>query len=203
MSTATATETPKQRVSRIGKRALPIPQGVDIKLEPAKITIKGPKGSASRPLHAGVEVVKDGASLVIRPRTESGDEGAKYQGLVRALAKNMIEGVSKGYTVSMDLIGTGYRAEVKGQDLNLALGLSHPVNYKLPDGVKARVEILDLGGTKRPRLHLESHDKELLGQTSARIRSFRPPEPYKGKGVRYTDEKVREKAGKAGGKGKK
>jgi len=115
----------------------------------------------------------------------------------------MVEGVTKGYTLSLDLVGVGYRAELKGQQLTLALGLSHPVVMQLPAGIKARVETIDEGGTKKPRLHLESHDKELLGQIAAKIRSFRPPEPYKGKGVRYTDEKIRMKAGKAAAKGKK
>jgi large subunit ribosomal protein L6 len=130
--------------------------------------------------------------------------GAQFQGLARALVSNVIEGVSKGYDVALDLIGTGYRAELKGQDLTLALGLSHQVNFRLPESVKARVEIIDVGGTKKPRLHLSSYDKETLSQTASHIRSFRPPEPYKGKGVRFVDEKVREKAGKAGkGAGKK
>jgi len=103
----------------------------------------------------------------------------------------------------MDLHGVGYRAELAGKSLTLALGLSHPVKVELPDGVTAKVEIIDEAGQKRPRLHLSSHDKELIGQTAARIRSFRPPEPYKGKGVRYLGEKVRQKAGKAAAKGKK
>jgi large subunit ribosomal protein L6 len=112
----------------------------------------------------------------------------------------MVTGTAEGYNMSLDLVGVGYRAEVKGQQVTLALGLSHPVNYTLAKSVAARVETIDEGGIKRPRLHLSSYDKEALGQTAARIRSFRPPEPYKGKGVRYTGEKLREKAGKAGGK---
>jgi large subunit ribosomal protein L6 len=154
-------------------------------------------------LHAGVEVLKEGANLVVKAKKGTTD-GAKFQGLTRALVSNMVQGVFKGYEQALDLIGTGYRAEVKGQDLTLALGYSHPINFVLPVEVKARVEIIDVGGTKKPRLHLASADKEVLGQTAARIRSFREPEPYKGKGVRYVDEKVREKAGKAGkGGGKK
>ncbi|MCA9582132.1 MAG: 50S ribosomal protein L6, partial [Myxococcales bacterium] len=100
--------------------------------------------------------------------------------------------------ISLDLVGVGYRAEQKGDTLDLSLGLSHHVLFPVPKGVKVTIETIDQAGTKRPRLHLESHDKELLGQTAARIRSFRPPEPYKGKGVRYTNERVRQKAGKAG-----
>jgi len=200
MTTETKTE---QRVSRIGKRPIPVPAGVTFNVANGKVSAKGPKGTVERPLHANVEIVKEGASLVIKPKQEAGDSGARVQGLTRALVRNILEGVSTGYKISLDLIGTGYRAEVKGQDLTLALGYSHPVQYKMPVGVAAQVEIIDVGGTKKPRLHLTSSDKELLGQTAARIRSFRPPEPYKGKGVRYVDEKIREKAGKAGGKGKK
>jgi large subunit ribosomal protein L6 len=198
-----ATEQQTVRVSRVGKRPVEIPAGVTIDVKPGKFSAKGPKGSAERALHASIDVKKEGNTLVLAPKAGADEAFAQYQGLTRALIRNVVEGVSKGYTQSLDLIGTGNRAEVKGTDLNLALGYSHPIAYKLPEGIKARVEILDVGGTKKPRLHLESHDKELLGQVAARIRSFRPPEPYKGKGVRYVDEKVREKAGKAGGKGGK
>lgn len=192
------------RVSRIGKRPVEVPAGVQLDVKDGKVIAKGPKGSLERVLPAAVAIKKEGSSLHIVPPA-GGDTGAfaQYQGLTSALLQNMLEGVSKGYTRALDLIGTGYKAEIKGQDLTLSLGLSHTVSYRLPEGIKAKVEVLDVGGTKKPRLHLESHDKELLGQTAARIRSFRPPEPYKGKGVRYVDEKVREKAGKAGGKGGK
>jgi large subunit ribosomal protein L6 len=199
-----AAETPVQtvRCSRTGKRPVEIPSGVQVTIvDGAKISAKGPKGQAELQAHASIDLKQEGNVIVIAPRPGAGEEFPKYQGLTRALVHNLLEGVSKGYTRSLDLIGTGYRVEVNGQDLTLSLGFSHPIHYRLPDGVKARTEILDIGGTKRPRLHLESHDKELLGQTAARIRSFRPPEPYKGKGVRYVDERVREKAGKAGAKG--
>lgn len=192
------------RVSRVGKRPVEVPAGVQIDVKDGKVVAKGPKGSLERTLPAAVAIKKEGSSLtIVPPTTEDAGAFAQYQGLTWALLRNMVEGVSKGYTRSLDLIGTGYKAEVKGQDLTLSLGLSHPVFYRLPEGIKAKVEVLDVGGTKKPRLHLESHDKELLGQTASRIRSFRPPEPYKGKGVRYVDEKIREKAGKAGGKGGK
>lgn len=199
---AEATQT-TQRVSRVGKKPIALPAGVTFTAANGKFSVKGPKGTLERPLHTDVDVVKDGNNIVIKAKTSSGDEGARLQGLTRALVKNVLEGVATGYKISLDLIGTGYRAEVKGQDLTLALGYSHPVNFKLPVGVTAQVETIDVAGTKKPRLHLSSADKELLGQTAARVRSFRPPEPYKGKGVRYVDEKIREKAGKAGGKGKK
>lgn len=200
---AEATQTAAQRVSRVGKKPIAIPAGVTFTAANGKLSVKGPKGTLERPLHADVDVVKDGNNVVIKAKASSGDEGARLQGLTRALVKNVLEGVATGYKISLDLIGTGYRAEVKGQDLTLALGYSHPVSFKLPVGVTAQVETIDVAGTKKPRLHLSSADKEMLGQTAARVRSFRPPEPYKGKGVRYVDEKIREKAGKAGGKGKK
>jgi len=200
---AEATPTAEQRVSRTGKKPITVPAGVTVNVANGKLSAKGPKGTVERALHADVDVVKQGAELIVKPKASSGDQGARVQGLTRALVANVLTGVSTGYKISLDLIGTGYRAEVKGQDLMLALGYSHPVNYKMPVGVSAQVEIIDVGGTKKPRLHLSSSDKDLLGQTAARVRSFRPPEPYKGKGVRYVDEKIREKAGKAGGKGKK
>lgn len=194
---------PTQRVSRTGKRAVDVPAGVTVTITGTTLAIKGPKGAAQRELHSAVEVVKNGQAIEVRPKKGTGLAGAQFQGLTRALVKNIVEGVTKGYDEQLDLIGTGYKAEVKGQELTLSLGYSHPIAFTLPAEVKAKVEIIDVGGTKKPRLHLSSHDKEVLGQTAARIRSFRAPEPYKGKGVRYVDEKVREKAGKAGAKGKK
>ena len=141
----------------------------------------------------------EGEQLVLS-RKDDTKTSRELHGLYRALLQNAVTGVTTGFTKSLDLVGVGYRAEVKGQDITLALGLSHQVHYVMPKSVSARVETIDEGGIKRPRLHLTSYDKEALGQTAARIRSFRKPEPYKGKGVRYTGEKLREKAGKAGGK---
>jgi large subunit ribosomal protein L6 len=205
MSTATVdntdvTESSTMTQSRIGKRPIELPKGVDFKLDGRKVTIKGPKGELSRELPTGIQIKTIDGELVIEPEVGAGRRGRQFQGLARALLASMVNGVSTGYAMSLDLVGVGYRAEVKGQEVNLALGLSHPVKYILPKQVSARVETIDEGGVKRPRLHLASHDKEALGQTAARIRSFRKPEPYKGKGVRYTGEKLREKAGKAGGK---
>ena len=117
---------------------------------------------------------------------------------MRALIQNAVVGVSEGYKHSLDLYGVGYRAEIKGQELTLNLGLSHQVKYTVPEQVQVKIETIDDGGTKRPRVHLESYDKQILGRTSSRIKSFRPPEPYKGKGVRFTGERIRQKAGKAG-----
>jgi large subunit ribosomal protein L6 len=195
-----ATEATTVTQSRLGKRPIPLSKGVELKLAGRKATVKGPKGELSRDLPEGIKVSVVDNEIVVEPAAGAGRRGRQFQGLTRALLANMVKGASEGYATSLDLVGVGYRAEVKGQDLTLALGLSHPVNYTMPKSVSARVETIDEGGIKRPRLHLTSYDKEALGQTAARIRSFRKPEPYKGKGVRYTGEKLREKAGKAGGK---
>jgi len=185
--------------SRVGKAPLPLPAGVEAKITGRKVVIKGPKGTLERELPTEVTVELKDKTLHVLPAEGSGQRGKQFQGLVRALLGGMVEGTSKGFAISLDLIGVGYRAELKGQQLNLALGLSHPVQITLADTIQARVEIIDEAGIKKPRLHLTSHDKMMLGQTAARIRSFRPPEPYKGKGVRYTGERIREKAGKSGG----
>ena len=191
------------RQSRVGKRPIPVPKGVEVNIDATKVRLKGPKGQLERKLPPYVALKKDGDNIVVSITSDATGEGPKFQGLTRALVANMVQGVAQGYVMALDLHGVGYRAELKGRDLTLTLGLSHQVKYALPAGVNARVEILDEGGTKRPRLHLDSSDKELLGQTAARIRSFRPPEPYKGKGVRYVGEKIKMKAGKAGAKGGK
>jgi large subunit ribosomal protein L6 len=192
-----------QRQSRVGKRPIPVPKGVEVTIEAASVKLKGPKGSLARKLPPLVSLKKEGDEVVVSITPNAGVEGPKFQGLTRALVANMVQGVAAGYAMALDLHGVGYRAELKGRDLNLSLGLSHQIKYPLPASINARVEILDEGGTKRPRIHLDSCDKELLGQVAARIRSFRPPEPYKGKGVRYMGEKIRTKAGKAGKTGAK
>jgi large subunit ribosomal protein L6 len=197
------TQQESQRQSRVGKVPVPVPKGVEVTIDATTIKLKGPKGTLSRTLHHFVGAQKDGDTIKISIKPNAGLEGPKFQGLTRALVANMVKGVSAGYAMALDLYGVGYRCELKGRDMTLSLGLSHQVKYTLPEGVNAKVEILDEGGTKRPRVHLDSCNNELLGQTAARIRSFRPPEPYKGKGVRYMGEKIRMKAGKAGAKGGK
>ena len=186
--------------SRIGKKPIPLPKGVELKQNGRTVSLKGAKGELSRDLPEGIKVAIEDNEIIVSTGAGAGKRGRQFQGLTRALLAAMVKGVSEGYAKSLDLVGVGYRAEVKGQEVTLALGLSHQVKYTMHPSVAARVEIIDEGGVKRPRLHLTSHDKEALGQTAARIRSFRKPEPYKGKGVRYTGEKLREKAGKAGGK---
>ncbi|MDD9946678.1 MAG: 50S ribosomal protein L6 [Myxococcales bacterium] len=186
--------------SRVGKRPLSLPEGVQLKVDGRNVTVKGPKGELSRTMPTSVSVNVDGKTVTVVPDAGAGRRGKQFQGLARALLASMVEGTANGFNVSLDLKGVGYRAELKGQELTMSLGLSHQVKYPLSDAIKAKVEIIDEGGIKTPRVHLTSHDKEALGQAAARIRSFRPPEPYKGKGVRYTGERIREKAGKAGGK---
>jgi len=200
---ATAQQPTAVKQSRSGKQPVPVPQGVTVMVKDAFVHVKGPKGESKRPVPRGVRLAQKDGRVHFEPTPEAGDKFAQYQGLIRALVRNMVHGVSQGYIVSMDLYGVGYRAEVSGKMLTLALGFSHPIKTEPPPGVTAKVEIIDEAGQKRPRLHLSSHDKQLLGEVAARVRSFRPPEPYKGKGVRYTGEKIREKAGKAAAKAKK
>jgi large subunit ribosomal protein L6 len=198
MSAAAPEVAPRQ--SRIGRRSVVVPKGVDVKFDATKVNVKGPKGALEIAVPPLVSLTRDGEELNVVVDAKAGTEGAKFQGLLRSLVQNMVLGVTEGYTRSLDLYGVGYRAEMKGKDLLLNLGLSHQIKYPVPEVVSVKIEILDEGGTKRPRIHLSSCDKQLLGQAAARIRSFRPPEPYKGKGVRYTGEKIKIKAGKAGAK---
>jgi large subunit ribosomal protein L6 len=183
--------------SRIGKRPVPIPKGVKVAIRERRLQVSGPKGTLKReiPLGVQVEVIEDKA--VVTPTAREGRDGKRLQGLVRALLAGMVKGVSEGYSLALDLYGLGYRAELKGKELNLALGYSHPILFTLPETVEARVETVEISGVKRPRIHISSHDKELLGLTAARLRSFRPVSPYQGKGIRFMGEKVREKAGKS------
>ena len=187
-----------KKQSRVGKRPVVIPAGVEITLGDGFVKAKGAKGEHQRPVRPEIEVKREGDSLVVRAKTDAGRVANQYQGLTRSLIAGLIEGVTNGYTKSLDFRGVGYRAELSPGSLKMTVGLSHTVTLALPDSVKAKVETIDQGGLKFPRLHLESYDKQIIGQLAARIRSVRPPEPYKGKGVRYTGEKIREKAGKSG-----
>jgi large subunit ribosomal protein L6 len=180
--------------SRVGKRVIPLPKGVTLTVKDGKtVEVKGPKGTLTRPLTPNVSIKIDGSTVNVMP-TIGGRDGSRYQGLARAILAGMVTGVSTGYTKTLQLVGTGYRAEVKGPILNLALGFAHPVNFPIPQGIKVEIP-QDSKGTI---IILTGSDKETMGQTAAKIRGFRPPEPYGGKGVRYQGEKVREKAGKAG-----
>ncbi len=179
-------------MSRIGKKPIPIPKEVKVELADGVLTVRGPKGALERGLHPAVEAVIEGGRLIIKKRDDSSRTDA-LQGLTRALAANMVTGVSSGFTRGMEIVGVGYRVELQGNELVFSLGYSHPVSFSIPQGISAKVE-------KQTKLILEGIDKELLGLTSDRIRRLRPPEPYKGKGVRYSDEVIRRKAGKTGSK---
>jgi large subunit ribosomal protein L6 len=185
--------------SRIGKRPVELPKGVTANLDAGKgIVVKGPKGELSRKLMPEVQIKVEGTAVSVGS-TANGREGSRIQGLYRALIASMVKGVAEGYTKELELRGTGYRVELKGSVLHFALGLSHPVALEVPKGLTATVP----ADSKGTQLVITGADKELLGQTAAKIRGFRPPEPYGGKGVRYKGEVVREKAGKAGKGGKK
>ncbi len=179
-------------MSRIGKLPIKIPAGTTLTIgsDGATVTVKGGRGTLTRTLPRVSVVVKDGHALV-NVGGEAREDNACH-GLSRALLANMVKGCSEGHKRSLAITGTGYKAEVWGQQLTLALGYSHPVVFEVPEGIKVAIE------EKGTLIHLEGADRELLGLVSAKIRSFRPPEPYKGKGVRYTDETVRRKAGKTG-----
>jgi large subunit ribosomal protein L6 len=180
-------------MSRIGRKAIEIPKGVTLDIKPDVISAKGPKGNLSLRRHKDIEVQQNGNELVFARTSEDKPVKAAH-GLMRALTANMITGVTTGFTRQLEINGVGYRAEVKGQNLLLTLGFSHPIEFKLPEGVTAKVD--------KNILILSSIDKQVLGAAAAKIRSFRPPEPYKGKGVKYVEETILRKAGKAAGKGK-
>lgn len=197
MNQAAAIPANEVRLSRTGKRPVELPKGVTATIANGKIEIKGAKGTLSRTIPQNVDVKVEGTSVVVKP-TIGGRDGARWQGLARSLINGMVTGVSAGYTKTLQLVGTGYRAEVKGPILNMALGFSHPINFPIPQGIKVEIP----GDSKGTIIILTGSDKEKMGQTAAKLRGFRPPEPYGGKGVRYQGEKVREKAGKAGKGGK-
>jgi large subunit ribosomal protein L6 len=178
--------------SRVGKRPVELPKGVTATMKGDTIEVKGAKGQLSRKLPPNVKVTVEGTAVKVLP-TIGGRDGSRFQGLARALINGMVQGAASGYTKTLQLVGTGYRAEVKGQVLNLSLGFSHPVNFPIPQGITVQIP----GDSKGTIIILNGPDKALMGQTAAKIRGFRPPEPYGGKGVRYQGEKVREKAGKA------
>jgi large subunit ribosomal protein L6 len=179
-------------MSRVGKLAINIPQGVQISQQELMLTVAGPKGTLIRPVPEQLEVEVAQQSLHIRRKDDS-RQSRSLHGLVRALVFNMVQGVSQGFTKILEIQGTGYRADVQSNVVNLSLGYSHPINFALPEGVQATVE-------RQNVIRLEAIDKELLGQTAARLRALRAVEPYKGKGIRYAGEKVHRKVGKAGSK---
>ena len=192
------TEAQTQKQSRNGKKPVAVAKGVQVNINGQDITVKGPKGEMTYTVRSEVAIKQDGDNLFVTPVDGAGKEGLQYQGLTRALLNNMVEGVATGYKRSLDFRGVGYRAEFKNDQLKMTVGLSHQPIVDIPKAVSVKVETIDEAGTKFPRVHLESPDKQLVGRIAARIRQMRPPEPYNGKGVRYTGERIREKAGKAG-----
>lgn len=178
-------------MSRIGKQPIPIIKDVEVKINGDMVTVKGPKGVLERRIHKKIGVEINGENLLITA-SDNLRETRALHGLFGALLSNMVTGVSKGFEKALEIVGVGYRAELNGRTAVFNLGYSNPVNFELPDGIDANVD--------KNKIVLTGIDKELLGRTAAKIRSLRPPEPYKGKGVKYADENIRRKAGKAGAK---
>jgi large subunit ribosomal protein L6 len=184
-------------MSRIGKQTISVPKGVTVTVTPAnEIVVKGPKGELKQAIDRDIKVVVADDTISVNRPTDQIRHRALH-GLYRALVANMVKGVTDGFKRELELVGVGYRAAVQGQQIDMALGFSHNIIIELPKEIKASA-IAEKG--QNPRIILESMDKQLLGQVAAKIRGLRKPEPYKGKGVRYSDEVVRRKAGKAAGK---
>ena len=178
-------------MSRIGKLPVTIPSGVKVAVDSSGVRLEGPKGKLQTTLPPGVEVKVDGNVVRVERRNDERKSRAIH-GLTRKLIANMAHGVSQGFSRVLDINGVGYRAEVKGQEIHMTLGYSHPVVFPLPAGISASVE-------RQIVITLTSADRQLLGETAAKIRSLRPPEPYKGKGIKYREELIKRKAGKAVG----
>ena len=176
-------------MSRIGKKTITLPKGVAVNVGKTEISVKGPKGELKRAVPAGVTIKVSGQEAHVERADDSRENRAKH-GMLRAILANMVKGVADGWERQLEINGVGYRAEVSGQKLNMALGFSHPVVFELPKGVSAKVD--------KSNIILNSIDRELLGATAAKIREIRPPEPYKGKGIKYVEEVIRRKVGKTG-----
>jgi len=175
-------------MSRVAKNPINVPSGVDINISGNEITVKGPKGTLHQAIHGFVEVGREDATLTVAPRVEGREQWA-MAGTFRALINNMVNGVSSGFSKKLQLVGVGYRAQVKGKILNLNLGFSHPVDYDIPEGITIETPT-------NSEVVVSGCDKQKVGQIASEIRAFRPPEPYKGKGVRYADEYVVRKEAK-------
>jgi len=179
-------------MSRIGKNPITVPNGVSITLNGNQITVKGPKGELSRAIPADMMISQDTGTVTVNRPSDDPKHKALH-GLSRTLIANMVEGVTKGFSKQLDIVGVGYKAETRPYGLQLALGFSHAVEYKAPKGIK-------LTAPAPTQIIIEGANKEVVGQVAAELRSLRPPEPYKGKGIKYAGEQIRRKAGKAGGK---
>ena len=179
-------------MSRIGKNPIPLPDKVSVEINGLAVKVKGPKGELSRVLPEGVEVAQADNAVTVNPSSTSRRSRERH-GLCRTLVANMVEGVSKGYSKKLEIIGVGYRAQVKGKKLVVSAGYSHPVEMDPPDGVTFAVE-------NNTQVTVSGTDKEVVGNEAAKVRAIRPPEPYKGKGIKYEDERIVRKAGKTGKK---
>jgi large subunit ribosomal protein L6 len=175
-------------MSRIGRKPIPVPAGVDITIEPGLVTVKGPKGQLSERIHRDMTVTQEGSEVLVTRPTDRGPHRALH-GLSRSLIANMVEGVTDGFTRALEIQGVGYRAALKGKDLELALGYSHPVFVEAPEGIEFEVP-------QPTRIIVKGTNKQVVGETAAKIRKQRKPEPYKGKGIRYEGEYVIRKVGK-------
>lgn len=179
-------------MSRIGKQPIALPKGVTVTITGQKVSVKGPKGTLERELHPTVTAKVEGANLNVIPTTDS-YENRRFHGLSRTLVNNMVVGVTDGFTRKLKLVGVGYRAAQQGKGVQLSLGFSHPILFEPPAGIELKVDA-------QTNLSVTGADKEMVGQVAAKLRGFRPPEPYHGKGVRYEDERIVTKVGKAAGK---
>ncbi|HEY8258048.1 MAG TPA: 50S ribosomal protein L6 [Gemmatimonadales bacterium] len=179
-------------MSRIGKKPVTLPKGVALEVQGQVVAVKGPRGELRRSLHPEMQIAfADGTFTVARPSDDKRHKA--LHGLTRTLVQNMVDGVSKGFSKTLEIQGVGYKAEAKPYGVNLIVGYSHPVKYEAPKGIKITVD-------NNTTVKIEGADKEVVGQVAAELRSVRPPEPYKGKGIRYQGEQVRRKAGKTGAK---
>lgn len=179
-------------MSRIGKQPIPVPAGVDVTIDGHRVRVKGPKGELDRTLHREMTIRREDGEILVERPSDTPQHRALH-GLTRSLVANMVEGVTEGFTKTLEIVGVGYRAENRPFGLNLNLGFSHPVEYRAPEGIQ-------LNASSPTVVEVSGINKEVVGQVAAEIRSLRPPEPYKGKGIRYRGEMVRRKAGKAGAK---
>jgi large subunit ribosomal protein L6 len=179
-------------MARIGKKMIPVPKGVKVDIKPGLVDVQGPKGKLSQRLPTGIGFELKGEELYARTLREDSELG-KFHGLARSLVANAVRGVTEGYKKELDIVGVGYRAEVKGKQVHFALGYSHPVVFEIPNGIDVAID-------KLTHITVTGIDRQLVGQVAANIRSLRKPDPYKQKGVRYTGEVLKKKAGKTGAK---
>jgi large subunit ribosomal protein L6 len=178
-------------MSRIGKRPVVIPKGVDVGIEGRRLSVKGPKGDLKLDVHPDMEVAIDGGQVTVSRPSDEGRHRALH-GLTRTLVANMVEGVTNGFSRTLEIVGVGYRADKRGNAIAMNLGYSHPIQFEPPEGIALEVP-------KQTTVVVRGADKQVVGQVAAEIRGFRPPEPYKGKGIRYHGEQIRRKAGKTAG----